>query len=200
MTHLLLIRHGETDWNVQGRWQGQADVPLNQRGRQQAINIAQTLRYIDIHAIYSSDLQRAWHTARELARVKELPIQLDTRLREIHQGEWQGLLIDEIISKYAQEFRQRRDNPLQVAPPGGETTLHVQERVLSVLNNILMKHPDETVAIVSHGFVIAVARTYFTSKPIEEVWGLVPENGTIIELDVQSVPKLKRKLPVPGID
>jgi broad specificity phosphatase PhoE len=88
MTCLLLIRHGETDWNIEGRWQGQADVPLNQRGRQQAIDIARSLCHSDIHAIYSSDLQRAWHTAQVLARLKKLPIQPDTRLREIHQGEW----------------------------------------------------------------------------------------------------------------
>jgi broad specificity phosphatase PhoE len=184
MTHLLLIRHGETDWNVEGRWQGQADVPLNARGKQQAINIARRLHCTEIHAIYASDLQRAWQTARALARLNNLPICSDTRLREIDQGEWEGLLIDEIRSKYAQEFHRRRKNPLQVAPPGGETTLQVQERVLGVLTYILEKHPDQTVAIVSHGFVIAVARTYLTGKPVKEVWGLVPENGAIIELDV----------------
>jgi broad specificity phosphatase PhoE len=71
-----------------------------------------------------------------------------------------------------------------VAPPGGETAQQVQERVLSVLNDILIKHPKDTVAIVSHGFVIAVARAHYTGKSIKEVWGLVPENGAVIELDV----------------
>ena len=188
MTHFLLIRHGETDWNVEGRWQGQADLPLNQRGRQQAIDIAHTLRCTNIHAIYSSDLQRAWQTARELARIQKLPVQQDPRLREIHQGEWQGLLIADIRSRYKHEFQRRSDNPLQVAPPGGETALEVQERVLSAVSDIVIKHPDETIAIVSHGFVIAVARAYYMKKPIEEVWGLVPENGTIIKLDVHSLP------------
>jgi alpha-ribazole phosphatase len=188
MTRLLLIRHGETDWNVEGRWQGQADVPLNRRGRQQAVTVARSLCNTNIHAIYSSDLQRAWQTARVLARIKNLPIQGDARLREIHQGEWQGLLIDEIQMKYAHEFRRRHDNPLQVAPPGGETALQARDRVVNMVNEIVKKHAEDTVAVVSHGFVIAIARTYYAGKPIEEVWEMVPDNGCVIELEVYCQP------------
>jgi broad specificity phosphatase PhoE len=184
MTHLLLIRHGETDWNVEGRWQGQADVPLNHRGQQQAIEIARSLCHCDIHAIYSSDLQRALQTAQLLARIKKISIQPDIRLREIHQGEWQGLLIDDIKTKYRHEFQQMRDNPFRAAPPGGESAMQVQQRVLSIMDDIVQEYPSATVAIVSHGFVIAVARTYYMKKSIEEVWDLVPDNGAVIKLEL----------------
>jgi len=174
MTHLILIRHGETDWNIQGRWQGQEDVPLNRRGRQQVQQAAKTMANKNINAIYASDLTRAVDTAKPLARITRLRIRLDSRLREIHQGEWQGLLISEIQSRYADLFQKRINNPMEVAPPGGETVHQVWERVRQALNEIVKKHPSETVAIVSHGFVLALARVHFEHRPLEDVWGMVP--------------------------
>jgi alpha-ribazole phosphatase len=182
MTRLFLIRHGETDWNTEGRWQGQADVPLNPKGICQATQIAQRLRSSGLNAIYSSDLVRARQTAQILADTVGRAVFVDARLREIHQGEWQGMLVSEIQERYAEEFQQRRDDPLSVAPPGGETTLQVQERVLSAVEEIRAKHPGETVAIVSHGFAIAVILAYCRDIPVTEVWGLVPQNGEVLEL------------------
>ena len=183
MTRLILIRHGETDWNVEGRWQGHADVPLNARGRAQAEEMASSLEGREIAAIYSSDLERACETAEALARLTGQPIRLDTRLREIHQGEWQGLLVTEIEARYAQAFRNRRADPLNVAPPGGETALEVRARILAAVRDILRAHPDESVAIVSHGFALAVILAHFRGLPIDRVWDLVPENGEIIEIE-----------------
>jgi broad specificity phosphatase PhoE len=184
MTRLLLIRHGETDWNVEGRWQGQIDVPLNARGRQHASQIADELVGEDIQAIYASDLSRALETAQPLASRLGLPVRTDARLREINQGEWQGLLVTEIQARYAELFRLRKDNPRTVAPPGGETVSQVQERVEQALNDILQRHPGETMAIVAHGFVIAVLRVRLENKPIDEVWDLIPESGEWITYDI----------------
>jgi alpha-ribazole phosphatase len=184
MTRLILIRHGETDWNVEGRWQGHADVPLNERGQAQALEVAASFAETRIDAIYASDLKRTAETAEPLARSQGLEIRIDPRLREIDQGEWQGLLIDEIQTRYAEQFRRRRANPLEVAPPGGETALQVRERVLAAVQDILAAHPGQTVAIVSHGFALAVIRAYFQGIPIEQVWELVPDNGQIVELEI----------------
>ncbi|HEX9617128.1 MAG TPA: histidine phosphatase family protein [Anaerolineales bacterium] len=184
MTRLILIRHGETDWNAEGRWQGHADVPLNSRGHAQAEEIARSLAGEKIDAIYVSDLRRTEQTAEPLARAQGLEVRVDQRLREIDQGEWQGLVISEIQSRYADEFRQRRENPLEVAPPGGETALQVRERVLAAVQDILSAHPGQTVAIVSHGFALAVIRAYFQGVPIGKVWELVPKNGEIVELEI----------------
>ena len=181
MTHLIFVRHGETDWNSEGRWQGQIDIALNARGRQQAQDLAQELAGANIQAIYSSDLQRAIDTARPLAHITGLTIHADARLREIHQGIWQGLLVAEIQARYTELFQQRVIDPLTIAPPGGETVVQVQERVLQALDEIVQKHKNERVAIFAHGFVIAVIRVRLENRPIESVWKLVPKSGEIIE-------------------
>jgi len=177
VTRFILIRHGETDWNIEGRWQGQADVPLNERGREQAVQTAQALADIKFAAIYSSDLSRARETAEVLASVTKLKVQFDVRLREIHQGEWQGLLVSEIQVRYADAFHQRMTNPMLVAPPGGETALQVMERVVAVIEELRKIYSDQTVAIVSHGFAIACLLAHYQNLSIEKVWDLIPENG-----------------------
>lgn len=183
MTTLILVRHGETDWNTQKRWQGQADVPLNARGFQQAAEIAQSLRQVEIHAIYSSDLQRALQTAQAVARVKNLPVHIDRRLREIHQGEWQGLHISEIQANYQDEFQRRQASPMDTAPPGGETALQVLERAKDALDEIIESNPQGTVAVVSHGFIIAIILVHCFKMSIDRVWEMVPENGASFRLE-----------------
>jgi alpha-ribazole phosphatase len=183
MARLILIRHGETDWNVEGRWQGHADVPLNARGRAQAEEIAAALAGQEIAAIYASDLERARETAGPLARQTGLPVRLEPRLREVDQGEWQGLLVTEIEARYAEAIRKRRADPLHVAPPGGETALEVRQRVLAAVQDILRAHPGESVAIVSHGFALAVILAYYRGIPVERVWELVPENGAVTKIE-----------------
>jgi broad specificity phosphatase PhoE len=191
-TRLILIRHGETDWNIEGRWQGQIDVALNARGQKQVEEMAQQLvgcvEADGLSAIYSSDLARARQTARALARMTGLPLYLDERLREIHQGEWQGLLVSEIQGRYAEEFKKRKTNPLSVAPPGGETARQVQERVIQATEEILSQHHGETVAVVSHGFAIAVILTHYRGYPFEKVWDLIPGNGKWEIIDVPDHP------------
>ncbi len=179
MTQLILIRHGETEWNTEGRWQGQVDVPLNSKGWVQAHSIAAVLLNSPISVIYSSDLQRAQDTAQVLADVKGLQVLLDPRLREIHQGEWQGLLINDIQKLYAKAFIQRQTNPLWVAPPGGETAIQVRERALASIQDIRQAYPDQSIAVVSHGFIIAVILAYYHNTPFEQVWDLIPKNGEI---------------------
>jgi broad specificity phosphatase PhoE len=186
MTRLILIRHGETDWNVEGRWQGQADVPLNARGLQQTHVVVESLGQEPISAIYSSDLQRAFMMAQALGRAKDLPVHTDPRLREIHQGKWQGMLVSEIKANYSEQFARRKYDPLNVAPPDGETVAQVRQRVIAVVEEIVQKHPTETIAIVSHGFALALVLAYFQRRPIEEVWSLIPENGKPKTLDVTS--------------
>ena len=184
-TQLLLIRHGETDWNHEGRWQGQIDIALNQKGREQADQTAKQLKERPIEAIYSSDLQRASQTANILAKAKGLNVQMDARLREIHQGEWQGLLVSEIEARHAALYEQRSKDPYAFAPPGGESTSQVRERVIDFLREIKDRHMGETVAIVSHGFVLAVMQAIYQTEPTTNLFSLVPQNGEIITLDLR---------------
>lgn len=176
MTTLYLIRHGQTDWNIEGRWQGQADVPLNSNGKRQAISIARQMSYIGINAIYSSDLVRASDTAREISKLVNIGYNLDYRLREVHQGEWQGLLVSEIEEKYLEIFRERLNDPLHIAPPGGEMVMQVRDRVIESVEEIIRKHPCMRVAIVSHGFALAVIQVHKMNRSMRDVWDFVPEN------------------------
>lgn len=184
MTTLIIVRHGETDWNVEGRWQGQIDVPLNANGHHQAQQMAESLIQAPITAIYSSDLRRASETAGYLARKFNLPVQTDARLREIHQGMWQGLRISEIRSNYRSEFQSREKNPLQVAPPGGETVQQVGERLNSFLADLIPSHPHATVAIATHGFVMALLQILLNHEPFENIWQAIPKSGAWLEYQV----------------
>jgi broad specificity phosphatase PhoE len=200
MTTLYLVRHGETDWNLEGRWQGQADVPMNAHGRQQVTQVAEKLSNVPFTAIYTSDLQRAANTAYEIASTNgALPspggqvwsppgVILDPRLREIHQGEWQGMLVQEIEARYAEDFKLRREDPLSVRPPGGESAQEVLERVVAAIADILAIHPQGNIAVVSHGFTIAVMLAHFYKISFDRVWELVPGNGdlTVLRIDQPS--------------
>ena len=181
MTRLNLIRHGQTDWNAESRWQGQADVPLNSLGLEQAQQLAAELADASIQVIYASDLQRALQTVQPLADRTGLPVCVDPRLREINVGDWQGLLVDEIAARYGELFHRRQADPSAFTPPGGETLGQVQGRAYQVLDEILERHPHETVAIVAHGFVIALLRLRLEDRPVEDVWQRVPKSGQWVE-------------------
>ena len=185
MTRLILIRHGETDWNAQGRWQGHTDVPLNQNGHEQSRQLVADLEDYPIDAIYTSDLRRARETARLLSQNKGIAIQADPRLREINLGVWEGLTRQEIEKSYLKELEERRKDQFNVAAPEGETGAQVQQRSLAAIRDILSRHPTGSVAIVAHGYTLAVVRAYFSSTPFERVRELIPANGEIIEIDVR---------------
>lgn len=184
MTRILLIRHGETDWNIEGRYQGQSDIPLNENGMQQARLLAAKIAHEDISAVYSSDLIRTRGTAQALADAQGVSVQIDTRLREIGLGVWEGMVVGDIQTQYKDMFEERRRAPAHFAPPGGETTTQFLERLLRAVNEIAARHPNQTVAVVTHGFAVAVLLTHFRKTPIQQVWHAVPNNGEINEIQV----------------
>jgi probable phosphoglycerate mutase len=140
---LLLCRHGETDWNRDRRLQGQTDVPLNDRGRAQAAALARELAGEPIDAVYSSDLARAYETARAVAEPHGLEVVRLRALRERDFGSWEGLTDAEI----RQRFPDARDRPWG----DGETREQLAERVLAVLDELAERHPGGRVVVVAHG-------------------------------------------------
>lgn len=152
MTTLLLVRHGETDWNRDGRWQGQADAPLNERGREQARALADELAGEPVEAVYASDLSRARETAEIIAaRLDGRPVEVDPRLREVHVGAWSGLTMAEIEERYpAAVARWRAGDPAHDFA-GGETYAAMGERVVDALAEIASRHPEGEVLVVLHG-------------------------------------------------
>jgi alpha-ribazole phosphatase len=177
MTHFYLVRHGQTDWNKEGRYQGQANTPLNVTGQEQARRIAAKLAHRRVDAIYSSDLDRARCTAEAVAEQLELPVRLDRRLREINHGEWEGMLFTDIVRQYGREIQERETNPLQARAPGGESVTELAQRVLAAADDIAQSHPGETVVLVSHGLSLAVLVCAGHGYPFTEVFQHVPDNA-----------------------
>jgi broad specificity phosphatase PhoE len=179
MTQLWLIRHGQTDWNVEGRYQGQADLPLNATGLAQAEQLAVQLDGERFEALYSSDLLRARQTAKVLAQKIGLPVQVDPRLREVNQGQWEGELFAVIRERYRTEIAQRRLDPVDGRPPGGESAAEVAARVWEAADDIARDHPDGTVLVVSHGLALATLIARADGVPLEKVYTLIPDNAAI---------------------
>jgi len=186
MTELVLIRHGETDWNREGRYSGQTDIPLNEEGQRQARKLAEALQGTPFQAIYTSDLQRAQQTARYIAEATGAPLYSDARLREINQGEWEGMHFEEIRKRFLETWERRRRDPLSVAPPGGETIGEVRARVLEALQDILERHPNGRVAIVSHGLALALILIHARGQPLETVWDNIPPNAEPLTLCLEA--------------
>ncbi|MDL1910836.1 histidine phosphatase family protein [Chloroflexi bacterium CFX6] len=176
MTQLCLVRHGQTDWNLEGRYQGQSDVPLNENGFAQAMQLAEQLKGETFAAIYSSDLLRARQTAQPVAKMLGMPVQIEPRLREINQGEWEGVLVEDIRARYAELWSQRTVDPASVRPPGGETVGEVAARVYAALDDIARLFPTERALIVSHGLSIATAICREKGIPVGQAYTVIPEN------------------------
>ncbi|WP_134704045.1 alpha-ribazole phosphatase [Ammoniphilus sp. YIM 78166] len=151
----IWIRHGETDMNAQGRYVGHLDARLNQKGRNQALQLAQQLKNVKIDRIYSSDLTRCMETAGIIAASlpqQPTPIQA---LRELDFGEWDGFSYDDIMRADPHHAQQWYQNPFEVAPPGGETLAMLSKRVDDWLRQLHRSLQDsQTAAIVSHGGVV----------------------------------------------
>lgn len=175
-TKLYLIRHGRTDWNDEGRYQGQADPPLNRQGWLDAYAAALKLSTVCFDAIYSSDLQRAQQTAQVCANFTGLPLQLEPRLREICLGEWQGLLVSQIQERFPELLERWKSDPQSVRPPGGETLGELENRVVAALNDITASPMAKTVAVFTHKLPIAVLRCRTRGLDPGNFWKLIPAN------------------------
>jgi probable phosphoglycerate mutase len=166
MARILLVRHGQSVWNADGRWQGQADPPLSELGEKQAVDAASSLGMVD--AIYASDLARAHHTAALVAAQLGSDVVVEPRLRERTAGEWEGRTraeIDEGWPGYLETGRR---------PAGYEPDDSVLERVLAVLDDIASAHDGE-VLVITHGGVVRVVERHLGS----DAEGLIPNLGGV---------------------
>ena len=166
---ILLVRHGETDWNLTGRFQGRSDVPLNQKGVEQANALASALREESLAAIYSSPLVRAKETAR-LIKVfhPSAPLYEDEGLVEMDLGEFEGIEGPRWAEKHADFRKAWRDNPASVTMPGGESLKEVQARAVAALERITQSYPlGSTLLICSHNFVILTILCHALEIPLD---------------------------------
>jgi alpha-ribazole phosphatase len=160
---VLVIRHGETDWNRELRVMGNAAVPLNEDGRAQCALAAELLRNFHVSRIVTSPLLRAVESAEILSKGLAVKVTEDRDLEEVRFGSWQGLTYEDIRSDPV--YRAFMADPLTQTTPGGETILDVQRRGLTGLGRV---EPGENVLFVSHGDIIRTALCHFLSVPVTE--------------------------------
>lgn len=184
MLRLFLVRHGETDWNLQMRFQGQTDVELNARGVEQAEAIASRLREEPLRAVYSSDLRRAMQTAQSIARYHGLYPVADADLRELSYGVWEGMSREEILaSEWAELFEKYRRDSLRYRPPGAEYPEQILERSRRVLQRIRHEHHEGTVCIVGHGGSLRALICVALSAPLETFRHIRLDNASLSAIE-----------------
>ncbi|MBI2852527.1 MAG: histidine phosphatase family protein [Chloroflexi bacterium] len=152
MTEILLVRHGETQWNIEEVFRGRADIELNDTGLEQAKLLAEYLRNATIEAVYSSPLKRAVRTAETIANLHHLKVGVTPALTDMDFGDWECLPLKEVSERYPELYTRWENHPEKVSPPGGETLDDVRDRAVSLVNEVVVKHRG-TVTLVSHRVV-----------------------------------------------
>ena len=183
-TTIILIRHGLTDWNAEGRWQGHEDIPLNETGIVQAQALARRLANWPIEKLYSSDLKRAAQTAAILGEAIGTEPIYDRCWRERDVGAFQGLTWGEIEQQYPQEFHNMRAGIIE--PPLGEDNQALHKRAANSFSAMALRHAGQMVAVVSHGGLIHTTLLHVLGLPIGQYKRLSLRGNTgisMVEID-----------------
>lgn len=167
--NLVLVRHGETAWNAEGRIQGHLDIPLNDIGLAQADAVGRRFRPENFDAIYSSDLIRAYRTASPVVAIPENDIIRDRRLRERHLGVLQGLTGDEAVSRQPDAWKAFKSRDADLLLAGGESLGEFSRRVVEFIEDILDKHDGSRILVVTHGGVLDAAYRRATGMPLSAI-------------------------------
>ncbi len=180
---LMLIRHGETDWNATLRYQGHANIPLNEQGRAQAQKAGARLAHYRATAIYTSDILRAAETAEIVGAATGLIPEPMPNLREIDVGQWEGLTPEELYRRFPEHMAAFDRDPARTVRLGGESYAQLQERALIALNDIHAAYPgDELVLAVSHGGTIRALLCHIIGLDLAHFGRLWLDNGSFTEL------------------
>lgn len=185
MNRLFLIRHGETELNAQGRFQGRADSRLNDRGRRQAGALARELRDEPIASLFTSDLVRARETAEIIAAGRDWTPRVSTELRELSFGAWEGLTYFEIQRNYPIELSRWEIDPKNHPPPGGERLTELDARLALIFDEIRRESNRRTIAAVTHGGPIRllICRALGLPATEHERFAVAPGSLSVLRLD-----------------
>lgn len=184
-TLIYLLRHGETTWNIERRYQGALDSPLSAEGRDQSLRLREALRSVPVRAVYSSPLERALTTAEVIAQGFALPVIAVPDLAEIRVGEWEGLLVGEIEARYPEAAHHWYNTPHLARIPGGETIEELRARAVRATETIRRRHNGEHVMVVAHGGVNKTILLTALGAPLENYWRIRQHNACINLLEYE---------------
>ena len=180
---LLLLRHAETDWNRERRYQGWTDTLLSAAGRAQAEAAGRLLADSRLGAVWASPLQRARDTAAVIAAPHGLEVQTDPAFREMGFGPWEGLTVGEARTRFPEEYRAWIETPHLASWPGAETLAEVRKRVLAGLDELRGAYAGQTVCLVAHGISSRILILEALGLGLDRVWSLQLSSTGISELE-----------------
>jgi probable phosphoglycerate mutase len=179
-----LVRHGESTWNSERRFQGTLDAPLSTRGRAQASALAAGLGDTRFDALYTSPLGRARETAAACGARLGLEAVLLDELREISLGDWEGLTLEAVQAREGDYYRRWLEAPVDHPVPGGEPMPGLATRVRAALDRLCAVHPEGRVLVVAHGGVIASALCGWLDRPLNAIWTFRLANASITRVEL----------------
>lgn len=173
------MRHGQTSWNQEGKYQGHSDISLNERGIKQGNLVAKRLAKEKISAIYSSDLLRAQQTAKAIAEYHGLSVITKPEFREINFGIWEGLTYQEIMVDWSEILTAMYSKPGEIGPPQGESFQVVKQRVTRALQECVKEHQEQTIVLVSHGGTMRVLLCAALGIGLDKMWSMRQDSSAI---------------------
>ena len=182
-TEIILIRHGETEWNSQKRMQGHSNSDLSSVGQAQIQALGQWMKNVPFDLIYSSDSLRAKQTAEAITQFSGHELQFDQRLREKNLGVFEGLTSEEARERHPEVFRLFKTAGSKYVIDEGESTQQLQDRALEIVNEIRIKHPEERVLLVTHGGFIRVVMKHSLGLSLETPTRFLIRNTGVFRLE-----------------
>lgn len=186
MTTVYMVRHGETDWNRAHRMQGWSDIPLNERGREQAAFAARALASVPLDVIYTSPLKRAEKTAEIIRGERKIPLFAEKGFIEINLGKWDGHTPDEMDVLYPGQYDIWRSTPGDVHIDGGETFAKVQERAWKAFLSMVDKEKGKHILLVSHMGCLSTILFKIAGYPLNDLWKHPIGNCALCRVDIET--------------
>jgi broad specificity phosphatase PhoE len=179
---IYITRHGQTDWNVEGRMQGAKNSDLTERGKQDALNLGNSLKDTKIDYIYTSPLTRAYDTALLIKGDRDIPVEIHENLKEMNFGIWEGMHSDDVTREYKDEHYRFWNEPHLYKPIGGETFEELIKRVKITLNDITNQNKGENILLVTHTIVIKAIYTIVKDYELKDFWNPPYINNTCLTI------------------
>jgi len=181
---LFLVRHGQTQWNLESRYQGVMNTNLTKEGKKQAELAAKYLSKVDFAGFYSSPIGRTIETAEIFKKITNKDFQVRENLKELNFGKWEGLVFDDIIAKYGSDFSNWIKDPFENPPTAGESFNEIIDRGSREINNILKEHKDDSnILLITHGGFIVAMLVHWLKIPPER-WSSIIQSQSAINIVV----------------